>query len=76
MNRAALLNRLAATERHIAVGEQHLLRQREIVGELERHGRGNSVTAKLARELLQTYETAQAAHVAGRERLMEALQAS
>jgi hypothetical protein len=35
-NRTFLLNRLAMTERHIAVREHHIARQREIVAELGR----------------------------------------
>jgi hypothetical protein len=46
MKRAMLLDHLAYVERHISDGERHLLRQREIVDELERHGRGDSQTAK------------------------------
>jgi hypothetical protein len=41
-SRTALLDHLAYTERHIRDGERHLLRQREIVDELERHGRGRT----------------------------------
>ncbi len=76
MKRAMLLGYLAAAERHITEGARNVARQREIVDELERHGRGNSETVKVAREFLQTYETAQAAHVAERLRFKQALQAA
>src|SRR5215472_17891593 len=46
MMRSHLRAELAKAERHVREGERHLLRQREIVDELERHGRGNSETAK------------------------------
>ena len=51
MKRADLLDNLAHVERHVRDGERHLLRQREIVDELERHGRGDSQTAKNARDM-------------------------
>jgi hypothetical protein len=64
MNRAALAAELAATERHIRDGERHLLRQREIVAELEPHGRGRSRT---------TFEASQSKHLNHRARLLQAL---
>ena len=70
MNRATLLAHLAQVERHIRDGERHLLRQREIIDELERHGRGNSPTTKLARALLDTFEIAQSAHLSDRANLL------
>jgi hypothetical protein len=73
MKRSRLLDHLAYVERHIRDGERHLLRQREIVDELERHGRANSQTAKMARVLLTTFETAQSAHLIDRAHLLRAL---
>ena len=73
MKRSMLLDHLAQVERHVREGESHLLRQREIVDELERHGRGNSQTAKMARDILETFEMAQAAHLDDRARLLIAL---
>ena len=49
MKRSLLLDHLAQVQRHIRDGERHLLRQREIVDGLERYGRGQSETAKMAR---------------------------
>jgi hypothetical protein len=49
------------------------LRQREIVDELERHGRGGSPTTKLARELLTSFEIALSAHLNDRAHLLLAL---
>jgi hypothetical protein len=46
---------------------------REIVGELERHGHGNSQTTKFAREILASFETAQAACHDDRMHLLMAL---
>jgi len=60
-------------ERHVRDGERHLLRQREIVDELERHGRGNSQAAKIAREISDTFEEAQSAHLNDRAHLQLAL---
>ena len=73
MDRPLLLDRLAMTERHIRQGERHLLRQHQIVAELELHGRGQSQTANMARDILQTFEMAPAAHIADRARLMAML---
>jgi hypothetical protein len=73
MKRSMLLDHLAQVERHISEGEWHLLRQREIVDELERHGRGNSPTAKMARDILVSFEMAQSAHLNDRVRLLQAL---
>jgi len=69
MKRADLLDNLAHVERHVRDGERHLLRQREIVDELERHGRGDSQTAKNARDI----EMAQSAHLNDRAHLLLAL---
>ena len=73
VTRSLLLNNPAHVERHIRDGERHLLRQREIVDELERHGRGKSETAKMARDILETFEMAQSAHLNDRTRLLLAL---
>ena len=74
MNRKMLLDHLALVERHVREGERHLLRQREIIAELERHGRGDSQTAKMARETLASFEMGQSAHLDDRVRLLLALQ--
>jgi hypothetical protein len=68
-----VLHRLAATERHIEQGERHIVRQREVVETLERDGRGQSDTAKVAREVLHSYELSQAAHAKERDFLLKAL---
>ena len=73
MNRAALLDHLAYTERHIRDGERHLSRQREIVDELGRHGRGHTRTARNARDILETFEAAQSMHLNDRAHLLLAL---
>ena len=73
MKRSRLRAELAKAERHVREGERHLLRQREIVDELERHGRGNSPTTKMAREILETFEMAQSAHLNDRMRFILAL---
>jgi hypothetical protein len=73
VERSLLLGNLAHVERHIRDGERHLLRQHEIVDELERHGRGNSETAKMARDILETFEMAQSTHLNDRVRLVLAL---
>jgi hypothetical protein len=64
-NLTFLLSRLAMTERHIASGERHIARQREIVAELECHSGGSSEMRQMAKELLQSFEMAQVEHLAG-----------
>jgi hypothetical protein len=71
MKRSMLLDHLAYVERHIRDGERHLLHQREIVAELERHGR--SRTTQIARDLLATFEKSQFAHLNDRAHLLQAL---
>jgi hypothetical protein len=73
MKRSILLDHLAHVERNIRAGERHLLLQREIIDELERHGRGDSQTAKMARDLLASFEMAQSAHLNDRAHLLQAL---
>jgi len=68
-----LVNHLAQAERHIREGERLILRQRQLVDELERHGHGQSQTANLARDILQSIEMAQSAHIVDRSRLKQAL---
>jgi rRNA-processing protein FCF1 len=62
-------------ERHILETEYHLAHQRQIVAELERHGRGRSETAKVAKEILKSFEIAQKANVAHRDSLRKVLAA-
>lgn len=70
MKRSILLGELAQADRHVREGERHLLRQREIVAELERHGHGHSRTANMAKVILETFEQAQSAHLNDRARLL------
>ena len=65
MDREHILERIAETERHINLGEQHLARQRQIIAELERDGHD----ASQARHLLRTFEDTQALHAVDLERL-------
>src|SRR5215813_11763342 len=61
MHRTALLATLETANRHVADGERHIERQREIVARLEERGRGTSHTATIARELLHSMERIQRA---------------
>ncbi len=69
MNRAMLEQLLAQAEEHIALGQHHIARQRELVAKLERAG---SETTD-ARRLLANFETAQEMHLAHRDRVLNAL---
>ena len=60
-------------ERHVLEGERRIARQRKIVARLE-HGPTESITLRIARELLQEMECGQRLHVADRNRLREQLE--
>jgi hypothetical protein len=68
MKRSTLLDDIAEIKRHILEGEGHLLHH-----ELERLGRGNSQTTKVAREILTSFEKVQSSHLNHRARLLIAL---
>jgi hypothetical protein len=70
MDRGILLEHLQQARAHIAEGERHIRRQREIIDELERGGHNS----ELARELLATLEQVQETHVAAGERLVKMLE--
>ena len=62
VGRATLLAwHLAQAESHVALGQRHIARQKEILSDLERDGHDNA--AQTARELLATIELSQRAHV-------------
>jgi hypothetical protein len=72
MDRVMLERHLTQVEAHIVRGEQHLTRQRELVFELERHGRDS----EQAQRLLLLFEELQALHIADRDRIFEELSLS
>lgn len=69
MNRESLIAHLQQVERHVAEGERHLERQRQLVEELERDG----YPSKTSRILLDLFEQLQAEHEADRQRLASKL---
>jgi hypothetical protein len=69
MDRATIAQHLAEAEGHVALGEQHITRQKQIIAELERDGHD---TAE-AKDLLSTFEATQVLHVADCDRLLEEL---
>jgi hypothetical protein len=69
LNRRIMEMALEQAKRHAASGEVDIARQRGVADQLERHGHD----AKLAWELLQTFEQLQAMHVAEIERLIREL---
>jgi DNA repair protein RadC len=73
MDRETLLSWLALAERHVKEGAHHLLEQRELLARLQTHGHSKSETARIARDLLDTMEQAQAQHIDSRDRLMATL---
>jgi hypothetical protein len=72
MDPAMLRRHLELVERHVLEGEQHVARQGKNVARLE-HGPRESITLRIARELLQEMERAHRLHVAERDRLREEL---
>ncbi len=69
MDRETIERHLAQAEMHVSEGERHVVRQREIVGELEPDGRD----LEFARKLLANFEAMYAMHVADRDHLRELL---
>jgi hypothetical protein len=69
INRGEALRHLEETDRHIAVGREHIARQREIINELDREGHDTSA----AKQLLETFLETQAAHEDNRRMLLEEL---
>ena len=65
MDETMLRRHLARAERHVAEGEVHLARQRELIRKLERDGHGS----RAARRFLRSLEETQALHVADRDRV-------
>lgn len=67
MDQATLQDHLAEAERHVAEGKQRIVRQREVLRELERDAHADA--AARARELLAKFEETLALHTADRDRL-------
>jgi hypothetical protein len=65
MDAALLAKHLAQAASHVAEGEIHLKRQRDLIDQLKRVGND----ARVAIDLLATMETTMALHLADRERL-------
>jgi hypothetical protein len=65
VHRTMLESQLAQLDEHVALGERHIARQREIIAELER-GRHET---KRAKELMATFLETQKMHVAIRDQL-------
>lgn len=59
------IDHLRQVERHVAAGEVHLLRQRQLIAQLEFHGHD----ATQARELLRPLEETQSLHTLDLERV-------
>jgi hypothetical protein len=71
MDRTVIEANLAQAEAHVALGEKHISRQREIIAEMERDG--HDAVAANARDLLRLFVELQAEHVAHRDRLRNEL---
>jgi hypothetical protein len=65
-------NDLEMAERHVLEGERHIAQQQRLLALLEQNNRGKSESAKVARDVLATFEMSQALHVADRDRLKRA----
>jgi hypothetical protein len=71
MDRDVLRLHLELAERHVAEGERHLARQREIVAELA--GDGHDLAS--AKSLLAQFEAMQRSHIEDRDRIRAELDA-
>jgi hypothetical protein len=69
MGRAIIAEHLAQAEEHVVSGDRAIIRQRELILDLEREGHEPGE----ARRLLVTFEEVQKLHVADRERLLTEL---
>lgn len=69
MKRDIQLAHLQEAERHVAVGERHIAEQERRIAELDRDGHDT----KQARELLETFRTLQAEHLAHRDHILKEL---
>ena len=69
MDKALIAHHLVQAEDHVIQSITHLLRQREIVGELERHGQD----ASPAKDFLRLLQETHALHVQHRDRLKQQL---
>jgi hypothetical protein len=69
MDRAAKLDQLVQAEAHVAKGQDHISRQREIIAGLKQNGT-DAATAEL---LLHRFEEAQALHIEHRDRILAEL---
>jgi hypothetical protein len=67
MQHATLQAHLAEAERHVAESNQRIVRQREVLSQLERDNHVDA--AARARELLAKFEDTLALHTADRDRL-------
>ncbi len=67
-----LRKHLTQAEKHVASGEQHVRRQRELVAELERDGHDTAV----AKQLLAEFERLWEMHIADRDRIQRELDAA
>jgi hypothetical protein len=69
MDRDMLREYLAQCRRHVAMGEAHIARQKDIIAELERDGHDSAK----ARDLLRVFEEAQDLHITHRDQLQKEL---
>ena len=69
MNKRTIEEHLRQAEGHVSLGQRHVMRQQQIVAELERDGHDS----RSARELLCTFEELQTMHVSDRDRLITEL---
>jgi hypothetical protein len=69
MDRALWQRHLEQAERDVAVGQRHIMRQKEIIVELKRRG----IDSGQACDLLAQFKSLRALHIAHRDRLREEL---
>ena len=73
MKRVVFEKRLQIAERQVVESQKRVRLHQGIVAKLESDGRKDSLTARAARGLLQSFEDELAGHVADRDRLRQQL---
>lgn len=71
--RKSIESLLREAEQHVALGESHIRRQRELIVELEADGLADM--AERARDILARFENVQSLYVAQRDKLVKELSA-
>jgi hypothetical protein len=76
MKRAVIEQRLKFAEQHVAESQKRVARHQGIVAKLESDGRQDSLTARAARALIDSFQKELTARLADRDRLRQQLRSA